>query len=61
MKDITEFIQSVGFPIFVAVYVLLRLEKTIKSLTDAVLKLQEKGPFACPLEKSVKGDREKSV
>ncbi len=57
MKDITEFIQSVGFPIFVAVYVLLRLERTIKSLTEVVDKLREKGPFDCPFIDDLKSKK----
>ena len=33
---IAQFIGQVGFPIFVAVYVLMRLEPTINKLNDTV-------------------------
>lgn len=33
---VAQFISSVGFPIFVAVYTLFRLEKTIKENTKAI-------------------------
>ena len=36
METIISFISSVGFPVFVAVYVLCRLEPTIKSLERTV-------------------------
>jgi len=35
-KDIIEFIQTTGFPIFVATYVLLRIDKTVKENTEAI-------------------------
>ena len=41
MKEIVEFIQSVGFPIFVAVYVLLRMENAMKQLGKSVDALTE--------------------
>ena len=36
IEAITQFIGQVGFPIFVAVYVLMRLEPTINKLNDTV-------------------------
>ena len=36
IEAITQFIGQVGFPIFVAVYVLIRLEPTINKLNDTV-------------------------
>lgn len=36
MEGIATFINTVGFPIFVAVYVLCRLEPTIKSLEKTI-------------------------
>jgi len=36
IETITHFIGQVGFPIFVAVYVLMRLEPTINRLNDTV-------------------------
>jgi len=36
IDGIVEFIRQVGFPIFVAVYVLMRLEPTINKLNDTV-------------------------
>ena len=36
LSIITTFISQVGFPIFVAVYVLTRLEPTINKLNDTV-------------------------
>jgi len=36
IKDVIAFIQSVGFPIFVAVYVLIRLEKTLGSINQTL-------------------------
>ncbi|MBM7623633.1 YvrJ family protein [Sporohalobacter salinus] len=39
MKDIVGFIQQVGFPAFVALYVLVRLEPLIQSNTEAINKL----------------------
>ena len=35
-EAIAQFIGQVGFPIFVAVYVLIRLEPTINKLNDTV-------------------------
>lgn len=34
-----EFISRVGFPIFVAVWMLVRTEKVLRSLTEAVVAL----------------------
>ncbi|MBM7623705.1 YvrJ family protein [Sporohalobacter salinus] len=39
MKDIVSFIQQIGFPAFVALYVLVRLEPLIQSNTEAINKL----------------------
>lgn len=36
IEAIAHFIGQVGFPIFVAVYVLIRLEPTINKLNDTV-------------------------
>lgn len=36
VSNIAAFISQVGFPIFVAVYVLTRLEPTINKLNDTV-------------------------
>lgn len=36
VSTIASFISQVGFPIFVAVYVLVRLEPTINKLNDTV-------------------------
>ena len=36
IEAIAQFIAQVGFPIFVAVYVLMRLEPTINKLNDTV-------------------------
>lgn len=36
VTGIAQFISQVGFPIFVAVYVLMRLEPTINKLNDTV-------------------------
>ena len=36
VSTIATFISQVGFPIFVAVYVLMRLEPTINKLNDTV-------------------------
>ncbi len=44
IKDIITFIQSIGFPIFVAVYVLIRLEKALaginETLKDLVIQME---------------------
>ena len=36
IEAIAQFIGQVGFPVFVAVYVLMRLEPTINKLNDTV-------------------------
>lgn len=36
IDGIVEFIRQVGFPIFVAVYVLMRLEPTIHRLNETI-------------------------
>lgn len=36
VETLAQFIGQVGFPIFVAVYVLIRLEPTINKLNDTV-------------------------
>lgn len=39
MEDWIKLISTVGFPIAVTAYLLLRLEGNIKSLTDAIQRL----------------------
>ena len=39
LDDAIKFIQSTGFPIFVAVYVLVRMEKAMTRLSDSIQKL----------------------
>lgn len=39
LQELAEFIQTVGFPVFVAVYVLLRLEPVISKL-DKTIRVQ---------------------
>jgi hypothetical protein len=39
MLEIAELIKSVGFPIFVAVYVLIRVESTLKELSVSLTAL----------------------
>jgi len=41
MDNYIHLISNVGFPIFVALYLLVRLERVIKSNTDAIIKLKE--------------------
>lgn len=36
ITGITQFIRDVGFPVFVAGYVLIRLERTMLRLTEAI-------------------------
>lgn len=36
MQALAELISTVGFPVFVAVYVLIRLEHTIKGLQKSI-------------------------
>lgn len=36
MQEMIGYISSVGFPIAVAIYVLTRMEKTLKHNTDAI-------------------------
>lgn len=38
---ISAFIKDVGFPIFVGVYVLMRMEPAITKLTIAIIQLKE--------------------
>lgn len=40
MIDYVSIISTVGFPIFVATYMMFRLEKTIKSNTTALTELR---------------------
>lgn len=37
--DIINFINTVGFPIFVAVYFLIRLDNTLKEISNSLLNL----------------------
>lgn len=39
LSEWTQFIRDVGFPIFVAGYVLIRLERTMTKLTDAITEM----------------------
>lgn len=39
LKDIITLIQTVGFPIFIAVWFLIRTEKVIQASTDALNRL----------------------
>jgi hypothetical protein len=36
MNDLVQIVQQIGFPIFVALYVLIRLEPLIQSNTKAI-------------------------
>lgn len=36
IESLIKFIQSVGFPIFVAVYVLVRMEKAMSNLSESI-------------------------
>ncbi len=36
IETVAQFIGQVGFPVFVAVYVLMRLEPTINKLSDTI-------------------------
>jgi hypothetical protein len=36
LQEIANFISTVGFPVFVAAYVLVRLEPTIKGLQQSI-------------------------
>jgi hypothetical protein len=38
-SDVADFIGRVGFPVFVAVWLLVRSDKILRALTDAVTKL----------------------
>lgn len=39
LKDWSQFISTVGFPVVVAGYVLVRMDKTVSGLTTAITKL----------------------
>lgn len=39
MEEIIQVIANVGFPCFMATYVVMRIEPTIKQLTEAVTKM----------------------
>lgn len=39
---IVEFISNVGFPIFISLFLLLKIEKVIKSNTEAINELIKK-------------------
>lgn len=41
MQEATEFIKSVGFPVFVAVYLLVRLEPRMKEVAEIQAQLLE--------------------
>lgn len=42
VTEFTQFIRDVGFPIFVAAYVLIRLERTMGKMIDAIEALTRK-------------------
>mgnify|MGYP001426137962 CR=1 FL=1 len=42
MESILQAISNVGFPIFMAIYLAMRVETTIKELTQAITKLIER-------------------
>lgn len=42
VSEFTQFIRDVGFPIFVAAYVLIRLERTMGKMIDAIEALTRK-------------------
>jgi len=39
MEDAISIINNVGFPIFVAIFILIRIEPRLNKLTDAINKL----------------------
>lgn len=41
MEEWIEFIENVGFPIFITVYLLMRLEKIINKMTEALTELKK--------------------
>jgi hypothetical protein len=40
MEEIVKFIKEVGFPIFVAVYLLVRIERALLKMTDMFASLK---------------------
>ncbi len=42
MEDLTNLVSNVGFPIAIALYVLIRLESTLKKNTEAIIALRAK-------------------
>lgn len=42
MDEILPIISNVGFPITIALYVLVRLEKTLQKNTEAIIQLTSK-------------------
>lgn len=42
MDNVVNIISNVGFPIFMAIYLAMRVETTIKELTQAITKLIER-------------------
>lgn len=42
MDNVVNIISNVGFPIFMALYLAIRVETTIKELTQAITKLIER-------------------
>lgn len=48
----TDFIASLGFPIFVAVYLLIYQKRTLEKLTDAINHLSEMVEVLITREKS---------
>jgi len=41
MTDIYHAISTIGFPIFVAVYLLIKVERVVDSNTEAIINLKE--------------------
>ncbi len=41
MQEVTDLISNIGFPIFVALYLLLKLEPTMKEVSKINLQLLE--------------------
>lgn len=41
MSDLVSFVRDLGFPIFVAVFVLVRMEPTLNRLDKTIAKLLE--------------------
>lgn len=42
MEDWINFISNVGFPIFITIYLLIRLEKILNKITETLLEIRKK-------------------